>query len=305
MASPAKQQRVDEETAHEPSLAEYFSAEILNLIALALTADADVLIPRHIGSLARTCAFIKDAVKDANDKLREKHRAARALCNRCGTSVDRIMEDRPTQLNWDHKDLVPSDAPALIDVLMSKAMARVNYLHLFSNSLGVDGAAAVAAAAAGGGLPRLTVLNLHSCDIGGTGMQALASAFAGGAFPELEWLTLGSNAICDDGVAVLAAALEKGALPKLVVLYLWSNNFGDEGLKALMAAAGGGRLAKLRYLREFDVDLNAFGEEAIGVLADAIEKDAMPSLIELVVPSPHELIPRLIAACKRKGVKLI
>ena len=183
MASPAKQQRVDEETAHEPSLAEYFSAEILNLIALALTADADVLIPRHIGSLARTCKCIKDAVQDANDKLREKHRAARALCNRCGTSVDHIMVDRPTQLNWDHKDLVPSDAPALTNVLKSKAMAQVQRLHLFSNKLGVDGGAAVAAAAAGGGLPRLTVLNLHNNDgIGDTGIQALASAFAGGAF---------------------------------------------------------------------------------------------------------------------------
>ena len=56
---------------------------------------------------------------------------------------------------------------------------------------------------------------------------------------------------------------------------------------------------------KLDVDMNAFGEEAIGVLADAIEKDAMPSLIELALPSPHELIPRLIAACKRKGVKPI
>ena len=70
-----------------------------------------------------------------------------------------------------------------------------------------------------------------------------------------------------------------------------------------MAAAGGGRLAKLRYLREFDVDLNAFGEEAIGVLADAIEKDAMPSLEQLAVPSPHEFNPRLIAACEEKKLR--
>ena len=87
-----------------------------------------------------------------------------------------------------------------------------------------------------------------------------------------------------------------------MVLYLWSNNFGDEGLKALMAAAGGGRLAKLRDL---DVDMIAFGEEGIGVLADAIEKDVMPSLKQLVVPSPHELNPRLIAACEEKNVTLI
>ena len=308
MASPAKQQRVDEETAHEPSLAEYFSAEILNLIALALTADADVLIPRHIGSLARTCKCIKDAVQDANDKLREKHRAARALCNRCGTSVDHIMVDRPKALNWyqlEDQDLVPADAPALIDVLMSKAMAQVQRLQIFSSSLGVAGAAAIAAAAAGGGLPQLTVLNLHTSDIGDTGMQALASALAGGAFPELITLNLGGNEIGDAGVTALAAALEKGALPKLDELNLWSNEFGDEGLKALMAAAGGGRLAKLRYLREFDVDLNAFGEEAIGVLADAIEKDAMPSLEQLAVPSPHEFNPRLIAACEEKEITLI
>ena len=121
--------------------------------------------------------------------------------------------------------------------------------QLGNNKFGDEGAAAVAAAGAAGGLPQVNQLVLNANDITDAGMQALASAFAGGAFHKLKCLSVGVNAIGDAGLILLSPRLsEKGALPALKELYLWGNQFGDEGLKALMAAVGEGWLAKLEKI---------------------------------------------------------
>ena len=57
----------------------YLGRNPANIIAEALAADEDILIPRHLGSLARSCKVIKEAVKDAKDKLKVEYDAARAL----------------------------------------------------------------------------------------------------------------------------------------------------------------------------------------------------------------------------------
>ena len=55
-------------------------SEILNVIAEFLD---DVLIPRHLGSLACSCKVINAAVKDALDKLKVEYDAASALLVKC------------------------------------------------------------------------------------------------------------------------------------------------------------------------------------------------------------------------------
>ena len=47
--------------------------ELLNKIVIAIAADEDVLIPRHLGSLARSCRGINEAVRDAKDQLRVEY----------------------------------------------------------------------------------------------------------------------------------------------------------------------------------------------------------------------------------------
>ena len=54
-----------------------------------------MLRPRHLGSLARTCKVIKEAVKDALDKLKVPNTAARALLVKGGTTVERLVAERP------------------------------------------------------------------------------------------------------------------------------------------------------------------------------------------------------------------
>ena len=219
--SATKAQRVEEEEeAAEPLPLDKLAPEVLNIIAEKLAADEDVLKPRHLGSLARSCKVIKEAVKDAKDKLKLEYTAARALVVKCGWPVELLVEHRPTVVYWQYKGLTAADAPALTNVLKSKAVARLEHLFLRGNNLGFEGAAAIAAAAAGGGMPRLKTLGLGSNEVGAAGMQALASAFAGGAFRELQNLGLNGNNIGDAGLAALAEALEKGALPKLKDLWV-------------------------------------------------------------------------------------
>ena len=78
-----KASRVEEEAA-EPLRLDELPPELLNKIVEIVAADDDVLQPRHLACLARSCKVIKEAVKDAKDKLEVEYDAARALVLRCG-----------------------------------------------------------------------------------------------------------------------------------------------------------------------------------------------------------------------------
>ena len=168
-------------TAAEPLRLDELPPELLNKIVEIVAADDDVLQPRHLGCLARSCKVIKEAVRDAKDKLKVKYDAASALLVKCGDSVDRIVARRPALLGWSNKFLTAADSPALTNVLKSKALEQLEGLYMYHNSLSSKGAI---------GLPRLKDLGLCNTKIGTAGVQALASAFAGGAFRELEELNL-------------------------------------------------------------------------------------------------------------------
>ena len=132
--SATKAPRVEEEEeAAEPLPLDKLAPEVLNIIAEALAADEDILIPRHLGSLARSCKVIKEAVKDAKDKLKLVYDAASALLVKCRTSVEQLVEQRPIMLNWLNSGLTAADAPALTNVLKSKALAQVEHLYLSYN----------------------------------------------------------------------------------------------------------------------------------------------------------------------------
>ena len=86
--SATKALRVEEEEeAVEPLPLDKLAPEVLNIIAEALAADEDVIIPRHLGSLARSCKVIKEAVRDAKDKLKVEYtRRGRWLSSAVGRS---------------------------------------------------------------------------------------------------------------------------------------------------------------------------------------------------------------------------
>ena len=101
--SATKAQRVVEEEAVEPLPLDKLAPEVLNIIAEALAANEDILNPRLLGSLARSCKVIKEAVTDAKDKLKVEYTAASgAACQvrliTVENFVERLVEERPTEL---------------------------------------------------------------------------------------------------------------------------------------------------------------------------------------------------------------
>ena len=88
--------------------------------------------------LSRSCKVVKAAVKDSLAKVKVEHEAARALLVKGGYRVEYIVW--PTRLSWYDKGLTAADMPALVSVLKSEALVRLEVLRLNYNHLGDEGA---------------------------------------------------------------------------------------------------------------------------------------------------------------------
>ena len=193
------------------------------------------------------------------------------------------------------RGLTAADAPALTNVLKSKALERVDDLFLYRNKMGDEGAAAIAAAAAAGGLPRLDRLFLVQQHIGAAGVQALASAFAGGAFRELDELTSAATRLATPASSLFPRPGEgrtAGAHEALALLQYdrW------RGLKALMAA-----LPAALMLSGSSIFGTAIGEEGIVALAAAIKMRHLPS-VDVDVDAAAN--PTLVSACADRNIEI-
>ena len=103
-----------------------------------------------------------------------------------------------------------------------------------------------------GALASLETLTLYNNSIGDPGLRSLSEALVKGALPQLKELVLPYNSIGDQGLASLADACAKGALAQLTMLQLGNNEIGDEGLKALSEKLAMGALMSLKTLYLYD-----------------------------------------------------
>ena len=110
-------------------------------------------------------------------------------------------------------------------------MLHLNEVDFRANRLGDDGLVALAVASARGHLPQLRVLGVCHNGVTDNGAAALASAVAGcgmpPAFAKLETLTMTYNTIGAEGMEWLAIAIGDGALPRLLSLSLGGNKSPD------------------------------------------------------------------------------
>jgi hypothetical protein len=111
-------------------------------------------------------------------------------------------------------------------------------LDLEANGLSWVGGSEVAGVLRGGAVPGLTHLNIACNSIGGNGAAALANALS--CCPLLLSLDLHGNAIGDDGCVALGAALAAGTVPSLEDLDLSANRIEDRGCAALAPLFGVG-----------------------------------------------------------------
>eukprot|EP00962_Isochrysis_galbana_P025283 scaffold7764_cov94-Isochrysis_galbana.AAC.1 len=159
------------------------------------------------------------------------------------------------QLGWGH-----DEAKAVVAVLAAGAAPKLRVLSLGENSIGDEGARALA-----GALPRATALkelDLYNNSIGAEGARALAGALPSAT--ALEKLYLNSNSIGDEGARALAVALPSATALK--ELNLENNSIGDEGARALAVALPSATALKVLCLKN-----NSIGAEAEAELRRACE----------------------------------
>jgi Ran GTPase-activating protein (RanGAP) involved in mRNA processing and transport len=151
-----------------------------------------------------------------------------------------------------------AEARAVAAVLASGATPALSELSLQFNSLGDDGAQALAAA-----LPHaraLAHLRLGNNQIGDAGAVALAAALPATALQELR---LSANTIGAAGAAALLKALP--AVPTLARLHLHENLLGNKGAIALAAALGSAPGLQHVWLKK-----NGIGDAGARALAEAL-----------------------------------
>ena len=160
--------------------------------------------------------------------------------------------------------------------------------------VGDEGVAALAAALAVGGAPRLRALYLSGVGVGRRGAEALAGALGAGGAPMLEELHLDRNPrLGDRGAAALARALRRRGPQRrdgggasggdgLRVLQLASSGVGERGIEALGRAAKRGALTQLRQLHLGHL-AGAGADRAVVALGSALRAGALPRLRYLSV----------------------
>ena len=189
------------EEAYDVSLAELLPEVLLSSIGEQLAAGEDVLRPQHLA-----CRKVIKAAEGALHKLKVDNTAARALLGKCGTTVERLMEERPTNLMWYNK-VWWRRTRRLTNVLKSEALAQLQMPT--RTTISAQRAPLPSGAAAGGGMPRLE-LSLNFNQIGDAGKQALAPPLPVG--PSASWSgSASATTVGDAGLAALAAALERRA----------------------------------------------------------------------------------------------
>jgi Ran GTPase-activating protein (RanGAP) involved in mRNA processing and transport len=165
-------------------------------------------------------------------------------------------------LSYYHLSWGDAEAKAVAAVLAAGAAPKLEKLYLAGNSIGDEGARALA-----GALPSATalkVLNLESNSIGDEGARALVEALPSAMV--LERLCLLFNKIGNERARTLAGALQNATVLK--DLYLSGNLIGDGGARALAEALPSAKEVRVRLL---GLENNSIGDEAKAELRRACD----------------------------------
>jgi Leucine-rich repeat (LRR) protein len=152
-----------------------------------------------------------------------------------GRRAPRLPSVLKEELESKHFTNGKDDRPAVAMLYAKSFAARFDVVDALTYSelgCGDAEAKAVAALLAAGATPKLEALILSDNSIGDEGARALAKALRGA--PTLVTLYLDGNSIGDEGARALAKALHSA--PTLETLYLDGNSIGDKGAHALAKA---------------------------------------------------------------------
>jgi hypothetical protein len=151
-------------------------------------ADAlcNPLNPRVAMGLCSTCQSLRRLMHAQLVQLRDRHRAARALCAHLGTSCDAVLGS--SRLNWRFNALGPPQCHVVGMLFLSNALASLKDLHLDGNPLTDEGMSTLAAGLVPGAMPALVSFVCIDTQLGDRAAADLGRAIAhgGNAEPEPE-----------------------------------------------------------------------------------------------------------------------
>jgi Ran GTPase-activating protein (RanGAP) involved in mRNA processing and transport len=212
--------------------------------------------------------------------------------------VKRLKANDPnlTELDLYNNSIGNDGAKAIAEAL--KVNTVLTRLDLDTNSIGNDGTKAIAEALKVNTV--LTTLSLQSNSIGNDGAKAIAEALKRNTV--LTTLNLGYNSIGNDGAKAIAEALKVKTV--LTILYLGDNSIGNDGAKAIAEA-----LKDNIFLTRLELSYNSIGDNLrndINKLIDAninrinlisIGRSKMDEAIDNVNKRPIELPKEFIISC--------
>jgi hypothetical protein len=169
------------------------------------------------------------------------------------------MKRDQTEASFSSKGLQPADAILIGSDL--QFMALVTTLSLWDNSIGDEGAKAIAEALKVNEV--VTTLDLRGGNnIGDEGAIAIAEALKVNAV--VTTLSLGSNNIGDEGAIAIAEALKANAV--VTILSLGGNSIGDEGAIAIAEA-----LKVNVVVTTLDLAWNKIGDDGAVAIAESLK----------------------------------
>jgi hypothetical protein len=169
------------------------------------------------------------------------------------------MRRDQTEASFSSKGLQPADAILIGSDL--QFMALVTTLSLWDNSIGDEGAKAIAEALKVNEV--VTTLDLRGGNnIGDEGAIAIAEALKVNAV--VTTLSLGSNNIGDEGAIAIAEALKANAV--VTILSLGGNSIGDEGAIAIAEA-----LKVNVVVTTLDLAWNKIGDDGAVAIAESLK----------------------------------
>jgi hypothetical protein len=208
-----------------------------------------IVIP--LNAVLKNCYLLKNSLNVESATMLTKIGAEKGIML-SGMTRDQTYSDFSSQ------NLRPADAILIACDL--KFMAVVTTLDLRFNSIGNEGAKAIAEALKVTAV--VTTLRLNSNIIGNEGAKAIAEALKVTAV--VTTLRLNSNIIGDEGAIAIAEALKVNAV--LTTLRLDANKIGAEGAKAIEEA-----LKVNAVLTELWFGHNQIGDEGAKAIAEALK----------------------------------
>mmetsp|Transcript_88473 Transcript_88473/g.122218 ORF Transcript_88473/g.122218 Transcript_88473/m.122218 type:complete len:177 (-) Transcript_88473:91-621(-) len=150
------------------------------------------------------------------------------------------------------------------------------------------GLVALGEAVAKGAFSQLSKLFMDNTGINDEGLINFCAVITrtdpSAAMPKLYELWLSNNNIGDAGASALFLAFKMGAMDNLGDLRLQYNHLGDESCKSLVGVLGGYPLSNVWYL---GFNNNAFSNDGLRVLEEALAKGALPRLEFFTASSPQ------------------